>query len=233
MNIWTHLVGMLLFFVLTIQFLTRPEIQLQEKFVFTAFFVGAIACLGFSTVFHTLHCHSREVAKFVHKLDYVGIALLIMGSFFPWVYYGFYCKPHLQIIYMTVTLFLGTLAIIASMMDTFAEPRFRPIRAGLFAGFGLSGVIPAVHYASANGLVHSVTHDPMGWLVLMAFLYLLGAVIYAGRVPERWFLGKCDIWGHSHQLFHVLVVAAALVNYHGIMQIAKRRLTSGECRNEL
>lgn len=123
---------------------------------------------------------------------------------------------------------------------------------GLFAGFGLSGVIPAVHYASANGLVHSVTHDPMGWLVLMAFLYLLGAVIYAGRVPERWFLGKCDIWvrrnklqiiygitttsilqGHSHQLFHVLVVAAALVNYHGIMQIAKRRLTSGECRNEL
>jgi len=75
----------------------RPhlEIELQEKIVFGAFFAGAIICLGFSFMFHTVNCHSQFVGKLFSKLDYCGIALLIMGSFVPWLYYGFYChfKP--------------------------------------------------------------------------------------------------------------------------------------------
>jgi adiponectin receptor len=69
MNIWTHLLGCLAFFGVAIYFLTRPsvEIQLQEKLVFTAFFAGAIACLGLSAAFHTLHCHSEFVGKLFSK----------------------------------------------------------------------------------------------------------------------------------------------------------------------
>jgi adiponectin receptor len=50
-------------------FWTRPtmEIQLQEKLVFAAFFIGAIACLGLSSAFHTLHCHSEFVGKLFSK----------------------------------------------------------------------------------------------------------------------------------------------------------------------
>jgi predicted membrane channel-forming protein YqfA (hemolysin III family) len=36
------------------------------------------------------------------------------------------------------------------------------------------------------------------------------------HVPERWFPGKFDIWGQSHQLFHILVLIAAFVSYYGI-----------------
>lgn len=28
----------------------------------------------------------------------------------------------------------------------------------------------------------------------MGLLYILGALFYALRIPERWFPGKCDIW---------------------------------------
>ena len=28
----------------------------------------------------------------------------------------------------------------------------------------------------------------------MGVLYIIGAIMYATRVPERWFPGKCDIW---------------------------------------
>jgi hypothetical protein len=31
----------------------------------------------------------------------------------------------------------------------------------------------------------------------------LGAIIYANRVPERWFPGRFDLFCHSHQIFHV------------------------------
>ena len=30
-----------------------------------------------------------------------------------------------------------------------------------------------------------------------------GALVYAQRVPERWFPGKFDLFFHSHQIFHV------------------------------
>lgn len=33
----------------------------------------------------------------------------------------------------------------------------------------------------------------------------------------------------SHQIFHVFVVAAAFVHYHGISEMAMHRLSVGEC----
>jgi adiponectin receptor len=58
--------------------------------------------------------------------------------------------------------------------------------------FGLSGVIPAVHYAVAEGWFNAISQASLGWLILMGCLYILGALFYALRVPERFFPGKCD-----------------------------------------
>ena len=33
----------------------------------------------------------------------------------------------------------------------------------------------------------------------------------------------------SHQIFHIFVLAAAFVHYHGISEIANYRLTLGDC----
>ena len=58
-------------------------------YVFTA---GAMACLLTSTVCHLFGCCARHVSQFIWRFDYVGIALLIVCSFYPPVYYG---KLHL------------------------------------------------------------------------------------------------------------------------------------------
>jgi predicted membrane channel-forming protein YqfA (hemolysin III family) len=63
--------------------------------------------------------------------------------------------------------------------------------------------------------------------VLMGLLYGLGALVYATRVPERWMPGKFDIAGHSHQLFHVLVVAGAYTHYHAGLVYLKWRDLEG------
>lgn len=156
----------------------RPviEIELQEKIVFGAFFAGAIICLGFSCLFHTLNCHSQFIGKLFSKLDYCGIALLIMGSFVPWLYYGFYChfKPKVtkvffdqggwvlisfrlvQVVYLSVVCALGITSIMVSLWDKFSESGWRPFRAAVFMTFGLSGIVPAIHYGIVEGWFNKV-----------------------------------------------------------------------------
>ncbi|XP_047957272.1 heptahelical transmembrane protein ADIPOR3-like isoform X2 [Salvia hispanica] len=52
-----------------------------------------------------------------------------------------------------------------------------------------------------------------------------GALVYAMRIPERWMPGKFDLAGHSHQLFHVLVVAGAYTHYRaGLVYLRWRDL---------
>ncbi|XP_035281794.1 adiponectin receptor protein 2 isoform X1 [Anguilla anguilla] len=230
-NIWTHLLGCLFFLCLGIVYMFRPNMSfvapVQEKVVIGMFFLGAILCLSFSWLFHTVYCHSEGVSRVFSKLDYSGIAFLIMGSFVPWLYYSFYCSPQPCFIYLIVVCVLGISAIIVSQCDFFATPQYRGVRAGVFVGLGLSGVVPSLHFVITEGFLRATTMGQLGWLLLMATLYITGACLYAARIPERFFPGKCDIWFHSHQLFHILVVAGAFVHFHGVSNLQEFRYTAG------
>jgi len=60
--------------------------------------------------------------------------------------------------------------------------------------------------------------DQMGlfYVILQGVLYIIGAVIYALRIPERFAPGKFDILGASHQIFHFFVLAAAVTHFIGL-----------------
>lgn len=64
-------------------------------------------------------------------MDYCGIAILIMGSFVPWLYYGFYCEPYSWILYLVLVCSLGLVAMIVALWDKFSDPGLRPLRAGI------------------------------------------------------------------------------------------------------
>lgn len=236
----THLLGCIMFIGAALYFLIRPswEVNWEEKMIFSAFFVGAILCLGFSFTFHTVSCHSEVVGKLFSKwertldlrhrffaqlflcflprrLDYCGIAMLIMGSFVPWLYYGFYCHYQPKIIYLTVVTVLGFFSIVTSLWDKFSTPQLRPVRAGVFMAFGLSGVIPAIHYVYMEGWFNDISRASLGWLVLMGLLYILGAMFYALRIPERWFPGKFDLWVSFKNFQHQFFIANWFLSFPG------------------
>ncbi|XP_070357730.1 adiponectin receptor protein 1 isoform X2 [Equus asinus] len=209
------------------------EFVYKEKVVFGMFFLGAVLCLSFSWLFHTVYCHSEKVSRTFSKLDYSGIALLIMGSFVPWLYYSFYCSPQPRLIYLSIVCVLGISAIIVAQWDRFATPKHRQTRAGVFLGLGLSGVVPTMHFTIAEGFVKATTVGQMGWFFLMAVMYITGAGLYAARIPERFFPGKFDIWFQSHQIFHVLVVAAAFVHFYGVSNLQEFRYgLEGGCTDD-
>lgn len=63
--------------------------------VLGCFFGGAFCCLGMSATYHMLCNHSEAVARVGNKLDYTGIVFLIVGSYVPSLWYGFYCRAAL------------------------------------------------------------------------------------------------------------------------------------------
>lgn len=85
----------------------------------------------------------------------------------------------------------------------------------MFLTFGLSGIIPAVHYTLIEGFDYAITRASMGWLILMGALYVIGALLYAVRVPERFFPGKCDLWVSSDSSWALCsFFCSVVIHYH-------------------
>jgi len=49
---------------------------------------------------------------------------------------------------------------------------------------------------------------------VLMFDVLLGE---QARIPERFKPGAFDVWGSSHQMFHVLVLLAAAAHFRGLL----------------
>lgn len=106
-NIWSHLIGAVLFLCIGTflyrQVSTRYAAATDsDLLVFACFFAGAVVCLGMSATYHALSNHSPEVSRWGNKLDYSGIVFLIVGSYVPALYYGFFCLPGLMTVYLSV-----------------------------------------------------------------------------------------------------------------------------------
>lgn len=106
-NIYTHLVPGLVAVignaVLALYFSANyPGATLADRLVFHLYLTACAVCFGVSAAYHTLLCHSMELADFWIRLDYVSISALIMASFVPGLYMGFYCEPMLLRSYLGV-----------------------------------------------------------------------------------------------------------------------------------
>ncbi|KAL8820156.1 MAG: hypothetical protein Q9223_001573 [Gallowayella weberi] len=115
-NIWTHLIGALFFALCACWFHSQlaqryNSASQTDIFVFDVFFLGSILCLGFSAAFHTLSNHSAEVEKSWLLFDMIGILCLTTSSFFPGVFYGFYCEPDVVRTYWSMVSFSGCVRV--------------------------------------------------------------------------------------------------------------------------
>ncbi|KAF1936380.1 HlyIII-domain-containing protein [Clathrospora elynae] len=222
-NIYTHLIGALLAALSSIALYQTlgsryTTATWEDVFVFGCYFAGAVACLGMSATYHTIQNHSHEVAVWGNKLDYLGIAFLIWGSFIPVLYYAFGHEPELQKVYGTMITTLAAGTTVMSTQTMFQTPPYRPFRAMVFVLLGCSAVVPVLHGIRLYGVELLRKSIGLDWIVLQGVLYVSGATIYASRVPEKWSPGKYDIWGSSHQIFHVLVVLAAASHLVGLVK---------------
>ncbi|KVI11702.1 hypothetical protein Ccrd_009885 [Cynara cardunculus var. scolymus] len=186
------------------------------------FLGGSMFCFVSSSLCHLFSCHTQHLSCLLSQLDYVGIAVMIITSFFPPIYYTFQCTPLWQYIYLGGITILGVIAVMVLLSPTRVNGKYRFIRTSIFVAMGLFGVIPTIHGTIVNWNV-AQRNTTLGFESTMAFCYLVGAMFYVSRVPEKWRPGWFDLIGHSHQIFHIFVVVAALAHYIAVLILYEYR----------
>ncbi|KAI4864382.1 hemolysin-III protein [Hypoxylon rubiginosum] len=197
-NVYTHLVGALLLPLIATAFmrvLSEPQflnVSGIDFFMFRIFFWSAECCLILSTAFHLLGSHSQGAEQFWHRMDLMGIVIAILGTFIPGIFYIFTCEPGLQKLHSAIV--------------------------GSFVALGASAFIPLLHGVQLYGLEYMLQYSGMKWYLLEIVSYGVGVGLYGFRIPERLAPGKFDIWGSSHQIFHIAILCGMYLHAVALTQ---------------
>jgi len=197
------------------------------------FLVTALCCLLFSAIFHLFYTQSNAAYQMLVRLDFAGISLLITGSFFPFLYYSFWCSDVIVRGYLVTVGVFGSFVFVISLFEFFSQPKFFLLRIGSFVGFGAFAIVPLVHMGVRFG-PRSALFSLFFWdIVSIAGLYVVGVVFYACRIPERWVPYKFDRIGASHQLWHIFVFGGAFLQYLKTMEQLRWRQEHNACSGDM
>ncbi len=91
------------------------------------------------------------------------------------------------------------------------------MKALFFAAFGIFLMVPVLHLLLNNAVFG--TDDTFSFVNSVPYIaavgasYLFGLYVYTVQCPERHAPGKFDVCGHSHQIWHLLVVSGIFFTY--------------------
>ncbi|PGH31233.1 hypothetical protein GX50_05970 [[Emmonsia] crescens] len=219
-NIWSHLIGLIVVLAVAFYFYpANPNFSLSTKTdiaVAAVFFIAACKCLVCSTLWHTMNSiASQPLMERFACVDYTGISLLVAASIVTTEYTAFYCEPVSRWIYIVTTSTLGIAGVILPWHPSFNRADMAWARVAFYVTLAATGFAPIAQLSVTRSLGWSLYfYAP---LLKSLGVYLLGAMVYASQIPERWHPGLFDYLGGSHNIWHVAVLGGILFHY-GAMQ---------------
>ncbi|ESO10566.1 hypothetical protein HELRODRAFT_72643 [Helobdella robusta] len=228
-NIWSHLLGFLIFFLLTLHhvlFVPSSIVKFQDRFVIICGMLcyQASVCLICSASFHIFKCHSPEMYRKFLNIDLFGISLGLVGCYFPGLYLGFLCFQSWQNLYM----FLLVLILMALFywhwnLGALDSQKFDFVNNNSF-------VVPSIHWVYLNGGLGSAFVQEFGLKIMILYILLaLAFSFYISKFPERFFPGRFDYVGSSHQLWHIFIFLSFLWWYDCGVKLSMQLSTNENC----
>jgi len=188
-----------------------------------AYLITAMFCLGFSTICHLCYVKSARISRIVSNLDYWGIAVLFLGSAYPYISYKYACGPYIfwRYVFMSVISVLTLACMVITVKSSFDTPKSRAL---IFSTFGASVLVPTLGLEFWKD--ERYTLEPnltiYAWGVLS---YIVGMYFYVSKVPEKFSkTGRFDFIGSSHQIFHCLVLLGVSITFYASYQVYQERL---------
>ncbi|MCB0045081.1 MAG: hemolysin III family protein [Caldilineaceae bacterium] len=145
-----------------------------------------------STLYHAIQ--TERAKRFFHRLDHVGIAFLIAGTYTPILLVKMRTTAGL-----TVFGIIWALAVAAAVGKIFFMARFRILSTLVYVGMGWIAVFIIVP------LAHAMGWGGMMWLIAGGIAYCLGII------PFLW-----TTIPYHHTIWHLFVMAGSILHYLGI-----------------
>jgi hemolysin III len=166
--------------------------------VAAAIYAASVAALfGTSALYHGVNWRTPAAARWMRRLDHTMIFVLIAGSFTPFMLLAL-DGPLATVILIVV--WTGAAAGALMKLVWIDAPHW--LVAMIYVGLGWVGV------AAFPALLSELGITPTAMVAGGGLLYTLGAVVYARRRPDP----SPTVFGF-HELFHLLVIAAAALQY--------------------
>lgn len=122
------------------------------------------------------------------------------------------------------------MAAAVTLLDTGGGgSKMRTLRSGVFSLLAISAMLPVFQRIGSLGWNEACRQIGAQWYLAEALPLLLGVGLFVGRLPERLSPGSFDIWGHSHQMFHVLALAGAAFHLPALITACKYRQAYPQC----
>uniref|UniRef100_A0A336LRM8 CSON002264 protein n=1 Tax=Culicoides sonorensis TaxID=179676 RepID=A0A336LRM8_CULSO len=226
-NIWSHLFGWILFLCISytdIKFLSEHASYVDKIIVGCLLFCFQM-CLILSTVYHTFSCRSAKDYSCFLSFDLFGIALSLLAIFISGIYYAFWCQNTLRNFYVFSVCIIFTAAMILQLPWLNIDDNVKMVA---LLGWAIYGIVPTCHwYFEMGGTESQMVQLFIPRVIGMYLLTGIAFLIYAARIPERWFVGKMDYFGHSHNWWHFLVLLALYYWHNSGIFFLDYRLTHG------
>lgn len=161
---------------------------------------------------------SESVHNVVVKLDFTGIVFVIASSTAMAFWYGFHCDVFIRNIYLACISVID----IAMLISAFCKMDVAYRRWIFVSAIGI-GIIPFGHLVLLYGWTPVSFH-----VMVLVLLYAFAFVFYITKFPEKYYNRTFDIFGASHQIWH-LILDVAFVYFYIAMESVHYSLRYTTC----
>ncbi len=169
----------------------------RARIALTVYSVSLVALFGVSALYHRVNWRSLTARDWMRRLDHSMIFVLIAGSYTPFAVLVLHGSLAVAILLVA---WAGAGLGIAFNLVWRDAPTW--LQSALYVGLGWIAVVALPQIGAAIGI------GGLALLGLGGVLYTLGAVVYVIREPDP----VPAVFGY-HELFHILVIVAAAVQY--------------------
>jgi hemolysin III len=159
---------------------------------------------GASSLYHR-PTWSHAARQRLRKVDHAGIFALIAGTYTPLAVYSAHGGWSASLTVMWVGAVAGVVFVVGW------SHAHRGLRAAVYVFLGLWATPMVVGLSGAIGSMLTAV------LLAGSFVYIVGAVVYARRWPNP----RPAIFGY-HEVFHVMVIAAAALHFSVVLALQYR-----------
>ena len=158
------------------------------------------ALFGVSALYHRVDWKRPAARRWMRRLDHTMIFVVIAGTFTPFA--ALVLEPPLATA-LLIAVWVGALAGTIVELVWTDSPKW--LSASVYVAVGLIGAVGFPAIIAEAGLVAGILIAGGG------ALYITGAVVYASQRPDP----SPAVFGY-HEIFHVLVIAAAAAHFAAV-----------------